>query len=130
MVTPPAASFRLAEQIGRWGIFADITISVALRTPGSPFIAIGGNCGVEANSWEMASIGFGVSHALQHIPNSDDLGATVLRLHTNPVDTTAMALAFAACHATFKCFEVMPASAPYFDRSSKTFVFPDPVQTG
>lgn len=107
----PSGSYRLAEQIGAWAIYADITVSVVVRGADDPFVA-------------LEAIGLGAAYALGFVRNSDDVGIVVCRLDTNPVDTTPLALAFATCHAVFKCFQISPPAGPQFDRSTKSFVFP------
>ena len=124
MPVVPTGSFRLAEQIGGWAVFADITLCVIARASGHPIVALGDNVDVDEYGHDVASIGFGVAYALGYITDSDDVGVFVHRLHTNPVDTTPMALAYAACHAVLNCFNEKPANAPYFDRDSRSFVFP------
>jgi hypothetical protein len=117
-------SFRLAEQIGAWGVFAEIALSVVDRTAPSPFVTF--DPGIQVDPWghECAAIGFGAVYAIEFLNRAESDGIVVHKLHTNPVDTTPMALAFATCHAMFNCFSVSPESGPYFDRSTRSFVFP------
>ena len=126
MPAVPTGSFRLAEQIGGWAIFADITLSVHARDADDPLPLVTCDDGVSVDGFghHLAAIGFGVSHALGFIHESDCVGVIVHRLDTNPVDTTPTALAYVACHALLQCWELTPPSAPYFDRDAKTIVFP------
>ncbi len=117
-------SYRLAEQIGGWAIFAEITLSAIFRAEGHPLVMFDGNVLLDQHGGDIASIGFGAAYALSYIPQSERVGVIVHKLHTNPVDTTPMALAYATCHAVLACFNESPASAPYFDRNSRCFVFP------
>ncbi len=78
----------------------------------------------EANAEYLAAIQFGVNYALACIPDSTEFRVNVQRLHTNPVDTTSMALAFATCHAVLNCFDDTPDNVPYFDRDTRSFAFP------
>lgn len=123
MPQPRTGSFRLAEQIGAWAVFADISITLVTRGPGIALVRIEDNIHLD-DEREFAAISFGVSYALGYVPNFDALGVVVNKLHTNPVDTTPMALAFASCHAVLNCLDTTPANAPYFDRITRSFVFP------
>jgi hypothetical protein len=124
MPAVPSGSFRLAEQIGGWAVFADITLSVVVRRKGQPLVTLDQQVTVDDIERQIASIGFGVAYALTYIAGSDDVGVIIHKLDTNPVDTTPMALAYATCRAVLKCFDGMPIKAPYFDRESRCFIFP------
>ncbi len=120
----PTGSFRLAEQIGGWAVFADITLSAVVRAHGQPLVTLDRSVHVDQHGRDVASIGFGAAYALGYIPQSECVGIIVHKLHTNPVDTTPMALAYATCHAILACFNESPSVVPYFDRNGRCFVFP------
>ena len=125
MPLTPTGSYRLAEQIGGWATFADIDlITMARGDISSPLVELDAGVNVDASGQQIAAIGFGVAHALGYLPDSDFVGVIVTRLHTNPVDTTPMALAFATCHAVLDSLDLQPENAPYFDREKRLFVFP------
>ena len=124
MPAVPTGSFRIAEQIGSWAVFADITLSAMVRADGWPLVTLGQNVEVDADGRDLAGISFGAAYALGYVGDSEGVGIIVHKLHTNPVDTTPMALAFATCHAVFECLKVCPKTGPYFDRSARSFVFP------
>lgn len=124
MPAVPTGSYRLAEQIGAWAVFADLTLCAIARGAEHPLVAIADGVVVDDYGRDVASIGLGVAYALSCIPNSNEVGVIVQRLHTNPVDTTPMALAFTACHAALDCFNEKPSILPYFDRETRSFVFP------
>ena len=124
MSAATSGSYRLAEQIGGWAVYADLTISVAARDRAHPLVTLAPSVTVDAPGPDLAAISFGAVYAFGFVRNSDRLGVIVHRLHTNPVDTTPMALAFATCHAVFQCLQISPTASPYFDRSTKSFVFP------
>ncbi len=114
----------LKEQIGGWGIFADIELMTIRRAEGMPLVTLEcGLCDDESGRY-VAAIGFGAAYAFHCVAESNDLGVIVTRLHTNPVDTTPMALAFATCHAVLKSLGLESTSAPDFDRQTRSFVFP------
>ena len=120
----PTGSYRLAEQIGGWAVYADLTLSPIARGTDRPLVTVADGVVVDDYGQDVASIGLGVAYALTCIPESDEMGVIVQRLHTNPVDTTPMALAFAACHATLDCFNKKLDRLPYLDRETRSFVFP------
>lgn len=124
MPVVPTGSFRLAEQIGGWAVYADITLSAIARADEHPLVTLDADLHVDQRDRDIASIGFGAAYALRYIPQSERIGVIVHKLHTNPVDTTPMALAYATCHAVLACFNESPTVVPYFDQHSKSFVFP------
>lgn len=124
MPAVPTGSYRIAEQIGGWAVFAEIALAAIVRTDGCPIVALDETVVVDADGRDLAGIAFGAAYALGYVPDSRGLGIFVHKLHTNPVDTTPMALAFVTCHAVFNCFDVSPTTGPFFDRSTKSFVFP------
>ncbi len=124
MPAVPTGYFRLAEQIGSWAVFADISLSAIVRADRCPIVTLDQNVYIDTDGRDLAAISFGAAYALGYIRDSEGVGIIVHRLHTNPVDTTPMALAFATCHAVFDCLKVCPTNGPYFDRSTKSFVFP------
>jgi hypothetical protein len=120
----PTGSYRLAEQIGGWAVFAEITLSAVARADGQSLVTLDGDLQVDQHGRDIASIGFGAAYALGNIAQSECVGIIVHELYTNPVDTTPMALAYATCHAVLACFNESPTVLPYFDRNSRSFVFP------
>ena len=125
MPLTPTGSYRLAEQIGGWAVFADIDlITVARADISSPLVTLDAGVTVDGSGQQLAAIGFGLAYALGYVPDSDLVGVIVTRLHTNPVDTTPMALSFATCHAVLDSLDLQPDFAPYFDRETRSFVFP------
>ncbi len=124
MPVVPTGSYRLADQIGAWAVYADITLSVISRADDHPLVTLDAELQVDQHGRDIASIGFGAAYALGYIPQSERVGIIVHKLHTNPVDTTPMALAYATCHAVLACFNESPAVVPYFDGNSRSFVFP------
>jgi len=124
MPAVPTGSYRLAEQIGGWAVFAEITLSAVARAEGQPLVTLDGNVQVDKEGRDIASIRFGAAYALGNIPKSECVGIVVHQLHSNPVDTTPAALAFATCHAVLACFNESPSVVPYFDRNTRCFVFP------
>lgn len=124
MAAVPTGSYRLAEQIGGWAVFAHITVSAIARADEHPLVTLDADLHVDQHGRDIASIGFGAAYALGYIPQSERIEIIVHKLHTNPVDTTPMALAYATCHAVLACFNESPTVVPYFDRNSRSFVFP------
>lgn len=120
----PTGSYRLAEQIGGWAVYDDITLSAVARADDHPLGILDADLHLDPHGREIASIGFGAAYALGYIPQSERVGIIVHKLHTNPVDTTSAALAYATCHAVLACFNESPAVVTYFDRNSRSFVFP------
>ena len=117
-------SYRLAEQIGGWAVFAEITLSAFTRSKTHALLTVADELALDEHGREIAHIEFGIAYAVSCMTEFKDLGFCVQELHTNPVDTTPLALAFASCHAALKCLKVEPTMVPYFDRQSRSFVFP------
>ena len=116
---------KFAEHIGNWGSFAEVEVIVESRTGGSVVIDVPGllsdpRCG----DWH-AGLQFGVHYALEHVAcPKRDLSVRVSHLHTNPVDSSTLSVAFSTCFAVWDALGQSPKSLPYFDHAAKSFIFP------
>ncbi|MGY8771425.1 MAG: hypothetical protein ACKVH8_23675 [Pirellulales bacterium] len=124
MPLTPIGTHRLAEQIGGWAVFADIELITIARSGNTPLVSLDAGVSVDDAGRYVCAIGFGTAYALEYMPGSDPVGVFVTKLHINPVDTTPMALAFATCHAVLNSLNLKPEAAPYFERSTRSFVIP------
>jgi hypothetical protein len=118
---------RFAKQICGWGSFADVQLRVQpaerVGTPVS-FDVVDLDNDPRRADW-IAGVEFGVRYALEHLPRSErQVAICVLRLHTNPVDSSTMAVAFATCLAVWNALGYVPQVVPMFDEKSRSFVFP------
>lgn len=116
---------RFAKQIGGWGSFADVEVVVSPRNSNSALLDVGGlSDDPRGDDW-LAGVQFGVRYALEHVPGSErNVSIRVPYLHTNPVDSSTLSVAFATCFAVWDALGHSPDAAPYFDDASKSFVFP------
>ncbi len=124
MVALSIGSYRLIEQIESWAAFAEISVSIVDRADGRPLVSFDEVVQFVDRDRDIVSIEFGATYALDSIPNTDRLGVFVRKLVTQPVDTSSITLAYATCHAVLACFKESPVIVPYFDRNSRSFVFP------
>ncbi|MDA1230909.1 MAG: hypothetical protein O2856_09055 [Planctomycetota bacterium] len=123
-VTPRVGSYRLAEQIGGWAVFADITLASIVRPEHYSFVTFAEGVDHHLSDLDVLALGFGASYGFALAAQSKDMGILVTGIDTNPVDTTPMALAFAACRAVLNSFAIPESKGPYFQREAKSFVFP------
>ena len=107
-------SYRLAKQIGQHGFFAVVTIRHDEAVDGLVV-----DLADTARHSEFGEAALrGVRYALTHIsPPVDSLVGriSVTAIEDNPVDTTASAVAFAACYATWDAIDRKPTSEPRFE---------------
>lgn len=116
---------RFAKQIGGWGSFAEVEIVVAPANDDCLVLDVGDlSSDPRRDDW-IAGLRLGVRYALEHAPESSrDVSVRVVRLQTNPVDSSTLSVAFATCFAVWDGLELSPENPPFFDENSRSFVFP------
>lgn len=118
---------RFAVQVGPWGLFADVQLLVLPGSASDDRVALDVAhlaADPRRRDW-IAGIDFGVQYALECLPLSErDISICITHLHTNPVDSSTMSVAFAACFAVWDAVGCIPKAIPRFDEDTRAFVFP------
>jgi hypothetical protein len=120
----------VAEQLGGWGCFAKVKVEVQEpqdKTQTSILFKEDAYYGKPIPpAWETV-VSFGVNYAFEHLsPDMRNKGYIVIvtGMEDNPVDTTSVAVAYAAARALWDALGTTPQAVPWLDRSKKCLCFP------
>lgn len=119
----PQGSYRLAQQQGGRGYFAEADVDVRPNDSGTLTIEI--DTAVDV-AWRRG-LAFGIEYGWEkyQLGNaSAGMVVCVQRVHDNPVDSSATVMAFVACWALFTALAWQPEKGPTFELASGTFCFP------
>jgi hypothetical protein len=117
--------FQLAKQVGDRGFFADVSVVLDCIPNERLAFAIEQLESDPRNADWIAGIQFGVAYALQQLPSAKaNMSVLITDLHTNPVDSSSLTVAFATCFAVWDASGFVADRPPYFDESKMSFVFP------
>jgi hypothetical protein len=116
----PNAAFRVAEQHGEFGFYAEVELSVMPVNALSLTVCHRDISG----DWE-AAVQFGLSYAWDHLRARAKCGFSVevVSLETHPVDSSHLLVAYVAAMALFKAAGYTGPGVPVFHKEARTVVF-------
>jgi hypothetical protein len=116
--------FVLAKQLGSKGYYGRIRLAVEPTI--SRMLTVDFQAGTEQQWRSGAEFGIVYGWELYHRghPAVGGLQVRVLEIHSQPVDTTNLVIAFVAANALWNALEWLPTRLPTFDLKNGIFSFP------
>jgi hypothetical protein len=130
-------TFRLRRQSSKWALFAEVTVDAVPSSKQE--IVLGPDVFLVWRRWaygpdakrggpdddaSCAAAQDGVQYALEHLPAAfGKIRVRIVAIHDSPVDTTPLAVKFAAAYAVWQALGHAPEAGPYIDHEGRA-IFP------
>ena len=112
--------FKIAEQVNNCGIYAEVKLSCISD---HHINKVELNLADDTECWRVPIL-FGIKYFLEHSSKNVGLKIDVHYVYSNEVDTNSLVVSYAIIKAIVKAVGIELINDVYFERQSKSFVFP------
>lgn len=120
------AEYRIAIQADGTGLFAKVILSASLTDKQNGLNVV---CETKDGKQWLSAVNFGIIYAWEQIfhrrKHFKGLTVKIDEITGTIVDTREIAMAYVSAMALWKALEIYPEELPIFDRTTRTFTFPE-----